>query len=64
MPWCLKSQVFGLFAQLFVQDAPKKTSELCITGLCEGNSPVTHKGPVMLKMFLFDDVIMGSHIST
>ena len=38
----------------------KKTSKLCITGLCEGNSPVnsSHKGPVMRKMFSFDDVII------
>ena len=40
----------------------KKTSKLCVTGLCVGklpgpvNSP--HKGPVMRKKFLFDDVIM------
>ena len=39
----------------------KKTSKLCVTGLCEGNSPVTgefHKGPVARKMLPFDDVIM------
>ena len=37
----------------------KKTSELCVTGLCEGNWPVTDdKGPVTRKMFPFDDVIM------
>ena len=40
----------------------KKTSQLCITGLCEGNSlwPVNspHNGPVTRKMFPFDDVIM------
>ena len=40
----------------------KKTSKLRITGLCAGNSRVTnefpHKGPVMWKMFPFDDVIM------
>ena len=40
----------------------KKTSKLCVTGLCEGNSPVTgefpaHR-PVTRKMFPFDDVIM------
>ena len=42
---------------------PKKTSKLSVTGLCEGNSPVTsespHKGPVTGKMFPFNDVIMG-----
>ena len=40
----------------------KKTSKLRVTGLCEGNSPVTgefpHKVPVTRKMFPFDDVIM------
>ena len=37
----------------------KKTSKLHVTGLCDRwpvNSP--HKGPVMQKMYLFDDVIM------
>ena len=41
----------------------KKTSKLRVTGLCEGNSPVSvnspHKGPVTQKTFPFDDVIMG-----
>ena len=41
--------------------------KLRVTGLCEGNSPVTgeypHKGPVMRIMFPFDDVIMRLHIS-
>ena len=42
----------------------KKTPKLRVTGLCEGihrwpvNSP--HKGPVMRKMFPFDDVIVVS----
>ena len=40
----------------------KKSPKLWVTGLCEGNSPVTgespHKGPATRKMFLFDDVIM------
>ena len=40
----------------------KKTSKLRVTGLCAGNSPgpmnSPHKGPVMRKMFPFDDVIM------
>ena len=42
----------------------KKTSKLCVTGLCEGNSPGSvnspHKGPVARKMFPFDDAIMSS----
>ena len=38
----------------------KETSKLHVTGLCEGNSPVTapHKWPVTRKMFPFDDVVM------
>ena len=39
-----------------------KTSKPRVTGLYEGNPPVTggfrHKGPVTRKMFPFDDVIM------
>ena len=35
-----------------------KTLKHRVTGICEGNSPVTHKGPVTRKMFPFDDVIM------
>ena len=41
----------------------KKTSKLCVTCLCEGNSPVTGEfpaqRPVMRKMFPFDDVILN-----
>ena len=41
----------------------KKTSKLCVTGLCAGNSPVTGEfpaqGPVTRKMFPFGDVIMN-----
>ena len=40
----------------------KKTSKLCVTGLCEGNLPVTGEYPaqgrVTRKMIPFDDVIM------
>ena len=50
-----------LFNHLFRRRS-KKTSKLRVTGLCEGNSPMTgefpHKGPVTLKMFPFDDVFM------
>ena len=49
------------FKRLFRRRA-KKTSKLCVTGLCVGNSPgpvnSLHKGPVTRKMFPFDDVIM------
>ena len=38
----------------------KKTSQLRVTGLCAGNSPVNspHKWPVTRKMIPLDDVIM------
>ena len=40
----------------------QSTSKLRVTGLYEGNSPVTgesqHKEPVTQKMFPFDDLIM------
>ena len=52
----------GLLNSLF-RHRSKNTSKIRVTGLCEGNSPVTgefpHKGPVTRKMFPFDDVIMG-----
>ena len=42
----------------------KQTSKLRVSGLCAGNSPVTGefsaKKASNAKMFLFDDVIMGS----
>ena len=48
-----------------VSDQRKKT-KLCVTILCEGNSPVTvnspHEGPVARKMFPFDDVIMHNSV--
>ena len=59
---CLLNGLFG--------HRSKKISKLHVTGLCAGNSPVfvlgihrglvnsPHKGPVMQKMFPFDDVIM------
>ena len=52
-----------LLHRLFMHRS-KKTSKLRVTGLCEGNSPVTgespHKGPVTRKVFPFDDVITNS----
>ena len=45
----------------------KKTSTLCVTGLREGNSPVTGEFPTQRagtrKIFPFDDVIMNGGIS-
>ena len=41
----------------------KKTSKICVTGLCAGNSPrgpvkSPHKWPVTRKMLTLDDIIM------
>ena len=53
-PWRLCCLLNRLFRR-----RSNKTSKLCVTGLCAGNSPVT--GPVMRKMFPFDDVnIVGN----
>ena len=38
---CVKSPASPLFTQPFIQTQIKKTSKLRVTGLCEGNSPVT-----------------------
>ena len=50
-----------LFNRLFGHRL-KKTSKLCVTGLCVGNSPVTGEFPTQRarkrKMFPFDYVIM------
>ena len=50
-----------LLSRLF-RRRPKKASKLRVTGLCEGNPPVTggfhSQGPEAQKMFLFDDGIM------
>ena len=46
----------------------KKISKLRVTVLCERNHrwPMdsSHKGPVMRKMFQFDDVITYNHLET
>ena len=51
---CLPKRLFGRRS--------KKTSQLRVTGLCEGNSPwlviYLHRGPVTRKRFPIDDVIM------
>ena len=52
----------GCLLNRLIRRISKKTSVLCVTGLCAGNSPVTgvlpHRGPLTQKMFPFDDVIM------
>ena len=62
----MASQITGLSIALlhrFFRRRSKKTSKLSVTGLCEGNLPVTDEFPaqstIMRKMFPFDDVIMN-----
>ena len=73
--WRLKSPESPLFTQPFIQAQIKETSKFRVTGLCEGNSPVTGEFPVQMvsnaETFPFDDVIMNrsggwkcSHILT
>ena len=56
-------QPHGCLLKRLFRRRSKKTSKLCVTGLCVGNSPgpvnSPHKGPVTRKMFPFDDVIMS-----
>ena len=61
----MASQITSLmivYSTVYSRRRSKKTSKLCVTGLCEGNSPVTgefsNKGTVTRKMFPFDGVIM------
>ena len=55
-------QPHGCLLNRLFRRRSKKTSKLCVTGLCAGNSPgsvnSTHKGPVTRKTVPFDDVIM------
>ena len=59
----IASQIISLtVVYSIVYSDAKKTPKLRVTGLCVGNSPgpvnSPHKGPVMRKIFPFDDVIM------
>ena len=58
-------QPYGCLLNRLFRRRSKKTSKLCVTGLCVGNSivPVNspHKWPVTRKMSPFDDVIMTSY---
>ena len=55
-------QPHGCLLNRLFRHRSKKTSKLCITGLCADNSPgpvnSPHKGPVTQKIIPFDDVIM------
>ena len=58
----LNHQPHGCLLSRLFRRRSKKTSKHRVTGLCVGNSPgpvnAAHKGPVMRKIFPFDDVIM------
>ena len=45
MQWRLELPASRLFAQSFIQAQIKETSKLRVTGLCDGNSPVTGEVP-------------------
>ena len=57
----ITSLTIRLLSRLFRRRS-KKTSKLCVTGLCAGNSPVTGEFPAQrasnAEMFPFDDVNM------
>ena len=40
---------------------PRKTSRLCVTGLCEGNSPVTYEFPVHRSSYVENVSIWRRH---
>ena len=56
-------QPHGCLLKRLFRRRSKKTSKLCVTGLCVGNSPgpvnSPHKRPVTRKVVQFDDVIMN-----
>ena len=61
----MASQITSLsivYSTVYSRRRSKKTSQLRITGLCAGNSPMNspHKEPVTQKIFPFDDVVMMS----
>ena len=60
-------QPHGCLLNRLFRRRSKKTSKLCVTGFCGGNSPgpvnSPHKGPVTRKIFPFDDVIMSKYIN-
>ena len=43
--WRLKSPASRLFTEPFFRHRSKKTLKFCVTGLCQGNSPVTGDFP-------------------
>ena len=60
--WRLKSPVSRLFTQpFFFRRRSKKTSKLHVTGLCEGNSPVTGAFPAQRASNAKNDSIWWRH---
>ena len=51
-----------VYSTVYLRHRSKQTSKLRVTGICEGNSPVTGKFPTErtsdAEIFPFDDVIM------
>ena len=69
MHWCLKSPASQLFTQPFIQGVDQRKHQSSVSlAFVRGihrwpvNSP--HKGPVMQKMFPFDDIIMKAGLSS
>ena len=62
----LKSSASRLLTQPYVQAQIKENIKGPRHWLCDGNSPwpvnALHKGPVMRKMFRFDDVIVAKNV--
>ena len=60
--WCLKSPAYRLLLNRLFGRRSKKASKHCVTGLCEGNSPVTGEFPAQRasdsENVSIDDVIM------
>ena len=59
--WRVKSPVSRMFTELFVQSILKKAPKLRVTGLCEGNSPVTGEFPTQRTSNAQNDSIWWRH---
>ena len=65
----MASQITSLtiiYSTVYAGAHQRKTSKFRVTGLCEGNSPVTGEFPAQMtsntEMFPFDDVIMSINL--
>ena len=59
--WRLKLPASWLFTQLFFRHRSKKTSKVCVTGLCEGNSPGTGEFPTQKARYAGNVSIWWRH---